>query len=73
MDIIREMYNIHSGSEEAEDSLRSVNKELYEYIDSNMAEKEKAIFADTVNSIIKAREEYFFKSGFRLAVKLLMN
>lgn len=71
MDTIQELYNIHSGSEEAEDALRKANKEMCDYVESNMPSDEKAVFADTIDSIIKSREVYYFESGFKIAVKLL--
>ena len=73
MDMVKEMYRICADLQETEESLTEANKKLAEYIESNVSAGEKVVFFDTINTIIKAREEYFFKSGFRLAVKLLMN
>ena len=60
MDVIQKLYDIHSCSIYSCNSLRKSNRELHEYIESNMPENEKVVFADTINEIIKSREEYFF-------------
>jgi len=71
MDALRELYIISSELKQAEDALKESDKQLFDYMKSKFSEEEKLIFYDTINSIMRIREEYFFKTGFKTAVKLL--
>jgi len=73
MDMIQELYNICSDSLDAEKALLEINKELLEYIESNISDNEKVVFLYTLESIIINREKYFFKAGFQTAKNLILN
>jgi len=71
MDALRELYIISSELKQTEDALKESDRQLFDYMKYNFSEKEKMVFYDTINSIMRIREEYFFKTGFKTAVKLL--
>ena len=71
MDALRELYIISSELKQTEDALKESDRQLFDYMKYNFSEKEKMVFYDTINSILRIREEYFFKTGFKTAVKLL--
>lgn len=73
MDMVQEMYNLCSNSSETEEALIALTKDLMEYIESNIEPNEKAVFLDTIESVIKNRESYFFQAGFRTAKDLIVN
>jgi len=72
MDILRELYTACSESQEAEDALKESDHGLFDYMRHHITEAEKMVFFDTINSILRVREEYFFTFGFQMAVKLLL-
>jgi len=72
MDNVQELYRICSSSQATEKALKLVNKELAEFIQSNITQNERPIFFDAIESINKTKEEYFFKAGFSTAVTLLI-
>jgi len=71
MDALRELYIISSELKQTEDALKESDRQLFNYMKYNFSEKEKMVFYDTINSIMRIREEYFIKTGFKTAVKLL--
>ena len=52
--------------------MKESDHRLFEYMGYHITEAEKTVFFNTINSILRVREEYFFKSGFQMAVKLLL-
>lgn len=72
MNLIRELYDAHAHSTNAEEELLRINKRLMEFIELNLSANERPIFLDTVESIIQNREQYFFQAGFKSAKNLLL-
>lgn len=72
MDIIHELYDAFAHSLEAEETLSTINEEFTGFIESNISPDEKAFFFDTVESLIRNREQYFFQAGFQTAKDLLL-
>ena len=72
MDIAQELYYICAESEKKEEFLMKIDKELLTCIESNVSDSEKVIFLSTIDSIIKRRESYFFKAGFKAAIQLIV-
>ena len=72
MDILRELYDSCDNAEETETALMETNKKLVDYIESNVANEEKAVFLESIEEIMKCREQYFFQAGFNTAKELLM-
>jgi len=60
MDALRELYIAYSQLQEAEEALKETDKQLFEYMKSNISEEEKTVFFDMINLILRTREEYFF-------------
>jgi len=60
MDALRELYIAYSLLQEAEEALKETDKQLFEYMKSNISEEEKTVFFDMINLILRTREEYFF-------------
>lgn len=72
MDAMRELYNAHNHSSKTEEVLLEMNKDLLDFIESNIDSGAKPLFLDAVESIIRNREQYFFRLGFSTARELLM-
>lgn len=72
MDLLHELYDAYDHSDETESARLDANKNLLEYIESNVSDNEKAIFLDTIESTIKCREQYFFQAGFKAAKALIL-
>ena len=49
MNMVQEMYNLCSSSSETEKTLLELDKELLQYIESNIESNEKAIFFATLS------------------------
>jgi len=72
MDMVQELYYVCSETEKAEEALMKIDKELLECIEFNVSDSEKVIFLSTIDSVIKRREAYFFKAGFKAAIQLIV-
>jgi len=71
MDVLRELYIAYSESQEAEDAMKETDNQLFEYMKFNIPAEEKTAFFEIINSIMEIRAEYFFKKGFKTAVKIM--
>jgi len=71
MDELKELYIVYSELRPDEKPLEESEKQLFDYMKFNIPEGEKEIFYDTIFSVLGIREEYFFKAGFKTAVRLL--
>ena len=60
MDIIKELYDLCYESQETEESLIKVNKELLDYIESNIPDGEKVAFFDAINPILRNKRRILF-------------
>lgn len=72
MDILHELYDTFEHCTEAETALLEVNKKLMEYVENNIPDTERTVFLETIESIMKCREQYFFQAGFNTAKELLL-
>lgn len=72
MDNVQELYEICSRAQATEEALKEVDKELAEFIQSNVIQDERSMFFNEVNSFTQIKEEYYFKAGFKTAVTLLI-
>ena len=73
MDALRELYIACSELKEAEEALKKADHLFFEYINLNVSREEKTAFYETINEIMRIREEYFFKAGFKTAVKMMFH
>ena len=71
MDAMRELYDAHIHSSKTEKALLETSKDLLDFIESNIDSGAKPLFLDTVESIIRNREQYFFRLGFSTAIELV--
>lgn len=72
MDAMQELYDAHIHSSKTEEILLKMDKDLLDFIESNIDSGAKSLFLDTVESVIKNRDQYFFRLGFSTARELLM-
>ena len=69
---IQALYELCLNDPATDEALKIPNKELVEFIESNVTHDERLIFFETIDSISKSKEEYFFKAGFSIAMTLLV-
>jgi hypothetical protein len=72
MNLLKELYDAYEHSSEAETTLLETNQKLAECIEASVGDEEKIILLNAIESIMKHREQFFFKAGFYTARDLIL-